>query len=468
MAGLESPWLAELQAKRDPHELRGDAEADVCIVGGGIAGVCTAHFVLRDTDQKVILLEGGRIAHGATGHNAGQLVSYFERPLFELVDSYGLDMAARGQADIDSSWDLLEEIIAERDIKTPLHRFLGYAGLTELEHILLHLKNLQLRERAGLPGERMLVAEDAPELKGIPAAYSSLYITLPRLELLRLLETKNSAYCAAIVGHKGCMNSALFSEELIMKLLKEYPDRFRVAEGWMARRVLLSEKNAEVVGDGHSVLAKRVVLCTNGFEQLEIENSGSARVDAKFHALVSGIIGYMAGYLITSYAQPGAVAYFHDWQRPEDAYYYVTRRPFERPQVSNQHLVCIGGPERALPHGAVYDRHTVFHTGILTELSDFLHKNYAHPPHGGFGYLWHGLMGYTPDGIRCVGPEPINPVLLYNVGCNGVGILPSVYGGKKIARHLTGKHQPPTIFDPKDSRLSDGGKRLTRGTVTID
>ena len=51
------------------------------------------------------------------------------------------------------------------------------------------------------------------------------------------------------------------------------------------------------------------------------------------------------------------------------------------------------------------------------------------------------------NGVRMVGPEPKNPVLLYNLGCNGIGILPSIYGASKIARHIKGENVEPSIFD---------------------
>jgi hypothetical protein len=38
---------------------------------------------------------------------------------------------------------------------------------------------------------------------------------------------------------------------------------------------------------------------------------------------------------------------------------------------------------------------------------------------------------------------------MYNLGCNGVGILPSIMGARKIARHVAGEAVPETIFDPK-------------------
>jgi len=69
-----------------------------------------------------------------------------------------------------------------------------------------------------------------------------------------------------------------------------------------------------------------------------------------------------------------------------------------------------------------------------------------------FEYKWHGLMGYTKSGLRCVGVEPLNTTLLYNLGCNGVGILPSIYGARKIAMHLAGETVKESIFDPEVQR----------------
>jgi glycine/D-amino acid oxidase-like deaminating enzyme len=40
--------------------------------------------------------------------------------------------------------------------------------------------------------------------------------------------------------------------------------------------------------------------------------------------------------------------------------------------------------------------------------------------------------------------------LLYNLGCNGVGFLPSIYGGHRLSRLLAGDELAPTIFDPRE------------------
>ena len=42
-----------------------------------------------------------------------------------------------------------------------------------------------------------------------------------------------------------------------------------------------------------------------------------------------------------------------------------------------------------------------------------------------------------------------NKVLMYNLGCNRVGILTSIYGGKRISDILAGAVLAPSLFDPR-------------------
>jgi glycine/D-amino acid oxidase-like deaminating enzyme len=76
---------------------------------------------------------------------------------------------------------------------------------------------------------------------------------------------------------------------------------------------------------------------------------------------------------------------------------------------------------------------------------------YADDPQREIDYLftWHGLMGYTVNKLRLIGAEPKNPALLYNLGCNGVGLLPSIFGGEKISKIIDGESLPSSIFDPR-------------------
>jgi glycine/D-amino acid oxidase-like deaminating enzyme len=73
----------------------------------------------------------------------------------------------------------------------------------------------------------------------------------------------------------------------------------------------------------------------------------------------------------------------------------------------------------------------------------------ARPASQPYDFHWHGLMGYNDSGIRVVGAHPRHGRLLYNLGCNGVGFLPSLWSADRLARLLAGERLEPTIFDPR-------------------
>src|SRR6478672_290212 len=110
-----SPWIAQLVPDGPPRPLEGDDRTGVVIVGAGIAGLAVAFFTLRDTDQRVLLIERDRVGRGATGRNAGQLTTYFERPLCGIADEFGVAMAAAGQGGFDDAHDLLDLMVAESE-----------------------------------------------------------------------------------------------------------------------------------------------------------------------------------------------------------------------------------------------------------------------------------------------------------------------------------------------------------------
>ena len=455
-----SPWLAQLNRSRPIIPLAENMATDIVIVGGGIAGAVTAYFTLKDTGSAVVLLEADRVAHGATGHNAGQITSYFERPFESIVKEFGLELASEGQRSIESGWGLLDQIVADTALRTPVYRFTGYTGCSEFEQLVEHLEENKDRAAAGLAPETVLIAKESGWEEALPLFYKDLYSVVPQDDLLGLLETDDRRYFACIASQKGCMNSALFTEELVGYLMATYPGRFSLFEETPVTKVTLFEDLARVeTGQGHVLEGRRVVLCTNGFEQFHIENTSGSDIDTKFHHLVQGRIGYMAGYLESLNAAPTAISYFpkgipETGDPTGETYFYLTRRPHGEDQGEAKNLVCAGGPEQVLPNQALYSREEHFREDVRDSLDEFLRTTYHHHPGSGteYSFSWHGLMGYTPGGLRRIGAEPCNPVLLYNLGCNGVGILPSIFGGKRIARILAGETPERSIFDPADQR----------------
>src|SRR5258705_5880371 len=170
-----SPWIAQMRPDGPPRPLDADAAADVAIVGAGIAGVATAFFTLRNTDQRVILIERDRVARGATGRNAGQLTTYFQRPLFDIADEFGADLAIEGQRDFDDAHDLLDLMAAEAGATARVDRFIGHMGMFSLNHLEVHLRNNEIRRQGGLREESCVVSEDAEFLNQIPDRFASFY-----------------------------------------------------------------------------------------------------------------------------------------------------------------------------------------------------------------------------------------------------------------------------------------------------
>src|SRR5687768_17283357 len=68
-----SVWEATVPQREYPP-LRGEAEADVCVVGAGIAGM-TAAYLLAKAGRRVIVLDKTGVGGGETGQTTAHLSS---------------------------------------------------------------------------------------------------------------------------------------------------------------------------------------------------------------------------------------------------------------------------------------------------------------------------------------------------------------------------------------------------------
>jgi len=238
-----SPWLYQLDKERPTQKISHDIVADVVIVGGGISGIATAFFLLKYTDKKIVLCDRAKIGHGATGHNAGQIVSYFERPFKDLVGEFGLDMAAQGQRDVENAWQLLDEIYSDASLDLPVSRFDGHMGIRTKEQLISYLEDMKLRVAGGLSSETMRVAVELSDVyQEILKNYPGLFTFVPHKEILDLLETENKDFIASLSFPKGVTNSALFVQETALFLQQNYQDRFDLFEHTNVSKIVLKGK----------------------------------------------------------------------------------------------------------------------------------------------------------------------------------------------------------------------------------
>ncbi|TDQ45499.1 FAD-dependent oxidoreductase [Actinorugispora endophytica] len=120
----ESYWMESVPPA--PYAaLDGDTEVDVAVVGGGVAGLCTAWELTR-AGRSVAVLEADRIAAGATGYTTAKLSALHGLLYATLRGSHGAEGArlyARSQQD---AVEHVARVSAELGIDCDLERVPAY------------------------------------------------------------------------------------------------------------------------------------------------------------------------------------------------------------------------------------------------------------------------------------------------------------------------------------------------------
>lgn len=446
-----SPRLRQVQERNAYRIDDKNHTTDICIVWWWIAWVMTAYMLLMHTSFRVTIIELKRLAHGATGHNAGQAAAYFEKPFEEIVQEYWYEQARAGQEALIAGRELLEEILLQEELTVPYEKSTWYVALSSREDVLMHLRRKHLRDAGWMVFDSILLSESV-DYEAVPHEYRE-YITRVKDEyLLDLLQTTDTQYFAAGVSIKWTINSALLCEELALLLHWRYWSRFWIAEDTMVKTIdyRSSTPTLHVINNGIPMerTADDIILCTNWYKNFTI-HSNDSELNSWFVWSREWIVWYMIWAFIEPPFSSWCISYFPsvwvdeivsatDWS----VYYYMTVRHF-----AGRGLVCLWWPEQELVHiQESLDNHTISREHHQSMLS-FLQKTWRDCTIKHTDFTWHGLMWYTKSGIREIWPDPKQPHLRYNLWCNGVGICSSVYGAWKIMKQFQWEQFDPSIFD---------------------
>ncbi len=110
-------WFAATMVEAPPRPpLSVDLDVEVCVIGGGLAGLTTAREIAR-SGWSVVLVEAGRIAAGASGRNTGFVLPGFAASPDSIIGRVGFERAKDLWALAQSGLDYVRNAIREDDLR---------------------------------------------------------------------------------------------------------------------------------------------------------------------------------------------------------------------------------------------------------------------------------------------------------------------------------------------------------------
>lgn len=368
-----SPWQRPL----DP------IEADVAIVGGGVTGAATAFWLRRlDPSLRVVILEAERIAHGASGRNAGFLLLGTHSDYASAVDTYGPEAARQIWVFTTETLDLIETHVDPGAVGLAWTGSVIAGGSPDEATRLQHSRDLLGHE--GVETE-WVDPSDLPARFGVHSLDGALFV--PR---------------------GGTIDPA----RLVRWLVHE--SRAEVREGW---RVVSADEGVRLgAADGGSVRAERALLAMNAW------------LPSLVPALAEAVRPVRAQMLATAPLDPFLTApvYSHG------GCFYARQNADGRLLLGGaRHLHAddeVGYADATTDAlqadlGAYLDRHL----GVTNVRVD---------------RRWSGTMGFSPDGLPLLGAVPDVPGAFYAAGFTGHGMGYGMRFGLLAARTLLNHPDP--------------------------
>jgi glycine/D-amino acid oxidase-like deaminating enzyme/nitrite reductase/ring-hydroxylating ferredoxin subunit len=144
----QSFWMHDTALQDEPALVK-SAEADVVIVGAGIAGLSVAYELTR-AGKTVVVLDRGPIAGGMTARTTAHLASELDDYYHELIKVRGLQEARDVYAAQAAAIDRIESIVREEAIDCDFRRLDGYLFLDpSTSHAVLD-KEFEAAKEVGL------------------------------------------------------------------------------------------------------------------------------------------------------------------------------------------------------------------------------------------------------------------------------------------------------------------------------
>lgn len=147
--GITSSFWMETSNQIKTEALQKDLEIDVCVIGGGIAGLSTA-YNLQKSGREVVLLEASAIGAGETGRTTAHFSFALDERYFELEHLIGKTATRHAAESHMAAVNWVEEVIQKEQLDCEFERIPGYLFLGRESNRLDLEKEFKAAHDAGL------------------------------------------------------------------------------------------------------------------------------------------------------------------------------------------------------------------------------------------------------------------------------------------------------------------------------
>lgn len=380
------------------RSLETDTQADVCVVGAGIAGLSVA-YMLSQSGKTVVVIDDGEIGRGMTAVTTAHLTCVLDRRCSEIERIHGAHYARIAVRSHQAAINRIEAIVANEAIDCGFERVPGFLfnapedGEPDLKEELAAL------HRAGVIDAALV--ERAP-LRDFDTGPCLAIPWQAQFHPLRYL----AALARAVRREGGEIYTNTHADTI---------------EGGAAARVRAGR---------HTIVADAVVVATN------------APVNDRV-AIHTKQAPYMS-YVIAARVEPGSVTKALYWDTL-DCYHYVRLHRTR----GREYLVVGGEDHKSGQADDTAERHG--------RLERWARKRF--PAMGAVEAAWGGQVMQTLDGLAYIGRNPLDEDNVYIVtGDSGTGITHGTIAGILLTDLILGRRNPwQKIYDPSRKPMRAAG-----------
>jgi glycine/D-amino acid oxidase-like deaminating enzyme/nitrite reductase/ring-hydroxylating ferredoxin subunit len=392
--------VPDIRAERG---LAADVDADVCVVGAGIAGMTTAYLLSRE-QQRVVVLDDGPVAGGETCRTTAHLVNAPDAWFTEVERLHGSRGARVAAESHTAAIDSIEEIVRREQIRCGFRRLDGYLYTEPGESTEALEKELRASHAAGLPDVELV--ERVP-LKSFETGGA---LRFPRQAQFHVVEYLKGL-ARAIEGNGGRISRDTHAEEI---------------EG-------VTDTSARVRTDsGATVRARAVVVATNSpvNDRLVIHTK-----QAPYRT-----------YVLGARVPRGSVPRVLLWDTA-DPYHYVRLHP-----AGTAHdMLIVGGEDHKTGQADDMEKR-------YRRLEKWSRERF--PEAGEIEFRWSGQVMEPVDGLAFIGRNPLDKESIFiATGFSGTGMTYGTIAGMLLTDLIQGrKNEWAEVYDPSRKTLGAAGE----------